>query len=52
MKNIYLLEQALLEQLGYEQLCEAIIRQMSYAEKLSAFEYIARMYDIEIEEEE
>ena len=47
MQDIDAREENLIEVLGKELFLEALLRQMSYDEKVSAFDYIERMYDVE-----
>ena len=44
------LEEQLIELLGVEELLNALTRAMSYDEKEDYFNYICRMYDVDVEE--
>lgn len=48
MKNINELEEKMIEYLGKEELLNSLLLAMSEEEKRENFEYIARMYDIDI----
>lgn len=45
------MQEILENNLGKEETLEAIVRQMSNDEMKEAFEYITRMYDIEVSDE-
>lgn len=50
-RRIEMLEVSVIESLGYEELCEAMLQAMSSTEKLEMLEFITRAYDIkEVEE--
>lgn len=44
------LEDRMINVLGYEELCEGLIRAMSYEQEIDLLEHIARMYDIHIDD--
>lgn len=50
MKKVDNIEEVLKEYLGAEGLLEAITRALNYDTKEDIYNYIVRMYDIEIEE--
>lgn len=51
MRNyIEMLENRMITVLGYEELCEELLRAMGYEQEIDLLEYIARMHDIDIED--
>ena len=52
MKKVDNIEEVLKEYLGAEGLLEAIIKALSYDTKEDIYNYISRMYDIDIDTEE
>ena len=47
MKELQIMEEKLLEELGEKTLLDALLLAMNSDEKKENFEYIARMYDID-----
>lgn len=52
MDKVNMMEEAIVEQLGYEGAFNALSKALSYDKKEDVYEYITRCYEIKIEEED
>ena len=51
MAKVDMWEEKLIEGMGAESFLDALVRALSYDVKEKAFEYIGRMYEVELDEE-